>query len=103
MGNTRIENLHKTEAVLLDLAEGLILIVIVIDPLKKVLHSGLFVHFRIVWAINLDLPDVGFNNIRIVAERFDEKEFVAHLIYDDFSNELTPFVSRIRRIKYLFF
>lgn len=74
---------------------------VMLDPLKEIFYGGFLIHALIVGAVDLDLTDVGLHDSRIVAQRFDEKELVAHFVHDDFANELASFVGRVGSIENL--
>lgn len=61
-------------------------------------HRFIF-NILVVRTIDFDLFDGGLNDFRIIADRFDKEEFVAHLLYDDLVDYPPPVAGRIGRVE----
>ena len=59
--------------------------------LKEVFNSCLLIHPNVVRTVDFNLSYVGFNNLGIVAQRLDEKQFVTHFADNNLVDQLTTF------------
>lgn len=82
-----------------DLVQRLVLSFVVLDALEKILQHRLVAHVFVVRAVDLHLADGGLHDLRVVANRLDKQQLVAHLLDDDAVNHPAALARRVRRVE----
>ena len=81
--------------------QRLVLSLVVLYPQQEVVQNRVILHVFVVGTVDFDFFDGGLDDFRIIANRFDEQKFVAHLLDHHLVNHPPPLARRVGGVEHL--